>query len=70
MFLSKKKMKIDALKIKSFITNLNGNEVNTVKGGSLNCGTIHSCEPYCGDGPQKEPISGDFVCGNDFTIAC
>ncbi|MEL6558244.1 MAG: pinensin family lanthipeptide [Bacteroidota bacterium] len=70
--MTKKQLSLDALKIKSFVTDIKSNEVNTVKGGSLNCGSILTCDVPCqtDTDPKYDTITNDFFCGNDFTIAC
>lgn len=70
--MTKKQLSLDALKIQSFVTDIKREEVNAVKGGSLNCGSVLTCVEPCQTEtePDYDTITNDFFCGNDFTIAC
>ena len=55
-----KKINLKQLEVKSFVTNLNENAIQTVKGGSNACVSDGTCEWSfdCSDGPQREEFSG------------
>lgn len=51
-----KKLNLNALKVKSFVTNIKDDNVNTIKGGS----GINTCTPEC-DPPELTKTGCSFL---------
>ncbi len=57
-----KKLNLKSIEVKSFVTDLSRETVNTVKGGAtLGCSVAHTCN-CTGDGPWETAHCSDQIC--------